>query len=405
MKRVLSVLLAVCLLCTLLAGCNGDAQVGQQDGLVTITIWHDKEDEVAAALQAELDKLSPDIKVVLEKKNNLTDSLKMVGNDPKAAPDMYFFAHDKIGVYAEMGILAPITDFLPKETFDNYLPMTVQAGTYKENIYQLPLYFETLLFMYNKKYMPENEVPKTTEELYVYMEKTTKGGHYGFVEQHSTAYYAAGWIHGYGGYIINDNAEPGLDLPQTVEALAYHKKFVALMPSESEYATVNTLFSDGKAHATIGGPWLVPTARDAGIDLGLAAMPTVDDTGLPLAPYSGVQGLHVLKVAADTKHDAIVKVLTQLTGTDIGVALAKASGCAPANQKCYDLPEISSDDAVMMMRKTAESAVPMPNIPEMDVMWTVATNLLVDINMSGKDAASTAKDAQAKALSLIAQMK
>ncbi len=404
MKRIFSLVLSLCLVCTLLAGCNSDPGAAQ-DGPVTITIWHDKEDPVVAALQAKLDQLSPDIKVVMEKKNNLTDSLKMVGNDPKSAPDMYFFAHDKIGVYAEMGILSPITDFLPKETFESYLPMTVQAGTYKDELYQLPLYFETLLFMYNRKYMPDESVPATTEELYTYMEKTTKGGHYGFVEQHSTAYYSAGWIHGYNGYIINDKAQPGLDLPETINALEYHKKFTELMPSESEYATVNTLFSDGKAHATIGGPWLVPTARAAGIDLGLAPMPTVDSTNLPLAPYSGVQGLQVLKVAAERKHDAIVKVLTHLTGTDIGVSLAAASGCAPANVKCYELPEITSDQAVMMMRKTAENAVPMPNIPEMDIMWTVATNLLVDINMSGKDVTASAQEAQQKALQLIEQMK
>lgn len=27
------------------------------------------------------------------------------------------------------------------------------------------------------------------------------GGHYGFVEQHSTAYYSAGWIHAFDGYM------------------------------------------------------------------------------------------------------------------------------------------------------------------------------------------------------------
>lgn len=55
----------------------------------------------------------------------------MVGNDPNSAPDMYFFAHDKIGVYAEMGILAPITDFVDKSTLDQYIPMTIEAATYK----------------------------------------------------------------------------------------------------------------------------------------------------------------------------------------------------------------------------------------------------------------------------------
>ena len=150
MKRLIAGFLSVCVAVSLLmTGCSsgGTGNASQTDGPVTITIWHDKEDEVAQALQAELDTLAPDIVVKLEKKDGLTDSLKMVGNDPKSAPDMYFFAHDKIGVYAEMGILAPITDFVDKSTLDQYIPMTVEAATYKGEVYQLPLYFETLLYM------------------------------------------------------------------------------------------------------------------------------------------------------------------------------------------------------------------------------------------------------------------
>ena len=329
MKRLIAGFLSVCVAVSLLmTGCSsgGTDNTAQTDGPVTITIWHDKEDEVAQALQTELDTLAPDIVVKLEKKDGLTDSLKMVGNDPNSAPDMYFFAHDKIGVYAEMGILAPITDFVDKSTLDQYIPMTIEAATYKGEVYQLPIYFETLLYMYNRRYMSDDEVPSTTEELYKYMQENTKGGHYGFVEQHSTAYYAAGWLHAFGGYILNENGEPGLDDENTIKALEYHKKFVELMPTEGEYSTVNTLFREGKAHSTIGGPWLVPTARESGIDLGIAPMPTVDETGNKIAPYSGVQGIHVLKVAAERKHDAIVKVLQVLTNDSVGIAMAKASG-------------------------------------------------------------------------------
>lgn len=322
MKRLIAGFLSVCVAVSLLmTGCSsgGTDNTAQTDGPVTITIWHDKEEEVAQALQTELDTLAPDIVVKLEKKDGLTDSLKMVGNDPNSAPDMYFFAHDKIGVYAEMGILAPITDFVDKSTLDQYIPMTIEAATYKGEVYQLPLYFETLLYMYNRRYMSDDEVPSTTEELYKYMQENTKGGHYGFVEQHSTAYYAAGWLHAFGGYILNENGEPGLDDENTIKALEYHKKFVELMPTEGEYSTVNTLFREGKAHSTIGGPWLVPTARESGIDLGIAPMPTVDETGNKIAPYSGVQGIHVLKVAAERKHDAIAKVLQVLTNDSVGI--------------------------------------------------------------------------------------
>lgn len=404
MRKMLAVLLCVGLTAGLLSGCGAKEEQDETDA-ATITIWHDKEDEVAQALQEELEKLEPEVHVVLEKKSDLTEALKIVGNDPKAAPDMYFFAHDKIGVYAEMGILAPITDVIPEEELNQYMDMTLEAATYKDEIYQLPIYYETLLFMYNRLYMSDEEVPKTTEELYAYMQENTKGGHYGFVEQHSTPYYAAGWIHGFGGYLINDEGEAGLDSAETIAALEYHKKFVELMPGETEYATVNTLFNEGKAHATIGGPWLIPTVKASGMDVGVAAMPVIDETGNAIAPYTGVQGIQVLKYAAENKSEAVEKVLRQLMEPDIGVKLAQASGCAPANEACYEMEEVSSDEVVMTMKETAENAVPMPNIPEMDVMWSVTGNLLTDVNMSGKDVTESAKAAQSEAEQLIESMK
>ena len=168
-KKVRSKLMSMALVFTmaagLLSGCGGN-NVAEADKN-TITIWHDKEDAVAEVLQKKLEELEPDVHVVLEKKSDLTESLKMIGSDPKAAPDMYFFAHDKIGVYAEMGILAPITDIIPKEELNVYMDNTLEAATYKGEIYQLPVYYETLLFMYNRRYMKDDEVPKTTEELYL----------------------------------------------------------------------------------------------------------------------------------------------------------------------------------------------------------------------------------------------
>lgn len=404
MRKVLCSLM-VCVL-FLLTGCSGSTDPqGAKSGPVTITIWHDKEDAVIAVLQEAVQALEPEVTVLFEKKTGMTESLKLVGNDQNAAPDMYFFAHDKIGVYAEMGILTPITELLGEDALAGYVPLTIQGATYQGTIYQVPLYFETLLFMYNKKYMAQEDVPATTEQLYSYMQRKTKYGHYGFVEQHSTPYYAAGWIHGFGGSLITDAGVPCLDSAEVKAALDYHKKFVAYMPGETEYATVNTLFMEGMAHATIAGPWFVPTVRAAGIDVGIAPMPVVDETGLPLAPYSGIQGLHVLKVQAERKKDAIVKVLQVLMQLEVSVKLAKVSGCAPAVESCYTLEEVTADPLIMAMKQTAETAIPMPNIPEMDVMWTVAGDLLTNVNMSGQDIESAAAAAQKKALELIEAMK
>lgn len=402
MKRLLSIFLCVCLLLSLTACGEQTLDPAEANKLV---VWHDKEDAVIAALESYLATAVPDLEIIFEKKTSLTDSLKLVGNDPSAAPDMFIFAHDKVGVFAEMGILAPIEPLLEEGSLENYLPMTLEAATYKDTLYQLPLYFETLLFMYNRRYMQDEEVPATTDELLTYMENNTGRGRYGFVEQHSTAYYSAAWIHGFGGSIIDDSGVPFPDAQAVKDALNYHAKFVALMPGETEYNTVNTLFLEGKADATIGGPWMVPSARAAEIDLGIAPMPIVDSTGKALAPYSGVQGIHVLNFAAEQKTDAVKRLLAVLTDPTIGIDLALASGCAPANTLCYDDERVANDELVQSMRTTAEIAVPMPNIPEMDVMWTVVGNLLTDVNLSGKDINESFDAALKQANQLIDAMK
>ena len=398
MKKLFSLLLALAMVFTL-AGCGS-----QEVDTGSIVIWHDKEDAVAEVLQNYLNEALPDLNITLEKKTSLTDSLKLVGNDASSAPDMFIFAHDKIGVFAEMGILAPVEELLPEGELSNYLGMTTEAATYKGTVYQLPLYFETLLFMYNRKYMTDDMVPSTTEELYSYMEANTGRDRYGFVEQHSTAYYSAAWIHGFGGEIISADGVPFPNPDAVRDALEYHLKFVQLMPGETEYSTVNTLFLEGKADSTIGGPWMVPSAREAGIDLGIAPMPTVDATGEQLAPYSGVQGVHVLTYAAENKADAVRAVLEALCSPEIGVQLALASGCAPARAECYDDDAVANDELVQAMRSTAEIAIPMPNIPEMDVMWTVMSNLLTDVNLSGRGVDESFDEAMGEAESLIANM-
>ena len=179
MKRLIAATLCACMLLGLTA-CG--AQAANPADTNKLVIWHDKEDAVIATLEAYLSQSVPDLEIEFEKKTSLTDSLKLVGNDPGAAPDLFIFAHDKIGVFAEMGILAPIEPLLEDGALEHYLPMTLDAAAYKATLYQLPLYFETLLFMYNRRYMQDGEVPSTTEELYTYMENNTGRGRYGFVE-------------------------------------------------------------------------------------------------------------------------------------------------------------------------------------------------------------------------------
>jgi arabinogalactan oligomer/maltooligosaccharide transport system substrate-binding protein len=367
---------------------------------IKLVVWHETTPEIGELLQKEFDKLKPDIEVEVVKKEKMTESLKLAGDSGE--PDMYFFAHDKIGTFAQMEIIAPVTDFISKDDLADMLPMTVEAATYQNQVYQAPIFFETTMFLYNKALM--KQIPKTTEELYNYAKENTKDGVYGFLEQHSTAYYVAAWMHSFGGYIINENAEPGLNLSGTMEAVEYHKKFVEYMPIDGDYQTLSTLFLEGKAHSIIAGPWLIPNAKEKGIDIGIASMPTIDETGKPLMSYSGVQGISVMK-SAESKKEAVAAALKQILKPETGIDFAKAMGSAPANSKCYNDSDVSGNEIIMNLKQNAENAKPMPNVPEMDVMWTVTENMLTSVNKNNDDIKTECEKAQKEAFEKIEAMK
>lgn len=425
MKRLISLILCGLLIMGALTGCGNnsaddtsgnevtkaaDADGGQKTEdikPVDLKIWHDADEAMMTAIQTRLnDTLKEDkITVTFEKKSGLTDQIKLYGTDAANGPDLFFFAQDAAGIFAEMGVIAPITDLIAEDAMADLFPMTLEAGTYQGAKYQLPVYFETLLFMYNKD-LWKGDIPTTTEELYDYMvaNTDTAAGTYAVVNQHSTAYNVAPFINGFGGYIINADAKPGLNEQATKDAVAYNKKFAALQ-ADGDYNTVTTLFNEKKAAAIIGGPWLISGINEAGINLGIKSLAEFKlPNGNGLAPYSGVQGFYVLKYSAEAKKDAVAKVLTVLAGSEVGVDLAKQFNCAPANAKAYDDADVAANEMIVAIKNTAETAQPMPNIPQLNVMWTPAEAFLAAVNKSGEDIDASADKYQKEALTAIADM-
>ena len=421
MKKFLAILLSALMLMTLLAACGTSNEPSGESAApaseapeseppaepVELTVWHDNDE---ALMQAMADAANAKLKgtgvtLTFEKRTGLSDQLKLYGSDAANGPDMYFYAHDSLGTFVAMDILAPLSEVAGADVLADALPMTVEAGQIGGEQYFLPVYFETLVFLYNKA-LWQGDIPTTTEDLYAYMQANTDtaAGTYAVVNQHSTAYNVSPFINGFGGYILNEEGQPGLNDPKTIEGVEYNKKFAALQ-ADGDYNTVTTLFNEGKAAAIIGGPWLVSGIRDAGIDFGVASLSDMTlPNGNPLAPYAGVQGVGVLKTGAEAHPEAIGKVLAALASPEVGVALAKSSGCAPANSKAYEDPEVAADELIVAIQKTAETAQPMPNIPEMGVLWGPAESFLVAVNKSGEDVATAAETAQQAALQAIADM-
>lgn len=435
MKKKISLLLAGVLTLGLLSGCgakgaeggavNTDAQneeapkttpedtqaegaAEQSSGeAVVITAWHDNDETMMNALADVVNEKLRDKNITLcfEKKSDVSGQIRLYGTDAANGPDMYLFAHDSLGGFAEMGILEPVENLITADKEKDLIPMTIEAASYKGKQYLMPVYYETLLFMYNKD-LWEGDLPSTTEDLYEYMVAHTdeNAGTYALVNQHSNSYNVAPFINGFGGYIIDAEGNPGLDKQETVEAIRYNQKFAKLQ-ADGDYNTVTALFNEGKAAAIIGGPWLVSGIQEAGINLGIKSLCDFElPNGGVMVPYSGVQCLGVLKYAAESKKEALTMVLEALAEPEVGVTLAKGFNCAPANSKAYEDTEVVSNEMIFEMEKSAARAVPMSNIPEMSVMWGPAESLLAAVNKSGEDVEEAAARYQEEALQAIDDM-
>ena len=248
MKKLLAILLSALLLMTLLAACGttdepaadspapvseapeSEAPVESAEP-VELTIWHDNDENLMQAMADAANALleGTGVSVTFEKRTGLSDQLKLYGGDAANGPDMYLWAHDSLGTFVAMDILEPLTDLVDESVLADDLPLTVEAGQIGGTQYLLPVYFETLLFLYNKD-LWQGDIPATTEELYEYMvaNTDTAAGTYAVVNQHSTSYNVSPFINGFGGYILDADGNPGLNDPKTIEAVEYNQKFAAL---------------------------------------------------------------------------------------------------------------------------------------------------------------------------------
>lgn len=100
----------------------------------------------------------------------------------------------------------------------------------------------------------------------------------------------------------------------------------------------------------------------------------------------------------------MAEVLKVLGSKETGVALANAASCAPANSKAYEDVSVSENQMIMALKTMADNVVPMPNIPEMDVMWSVTDDLLAAVNKRGENVQTACDAHQKEALEQISAM-
>ena len=291
-------------------------------------------------------------------------------------PDVFIYAQDRLGGWIAAGnTVEPIDFFLDAPTKARYLGSTLQAMTYQGNVYGLPLNFKVLTLIYNKKLI--TTPPKTSGELVAMAKKLSSPatGRFGLAYWYSDFYYHAALMNAFGGGAF-EGRKPTLNAPGNVKSLELLLKWIGqgILPAEPSTALITSLFNEGKAAMVFSGPWFLGEIKD-GVDFGLAPLPKIDEAGgKPMRPWTTVEGVFI---AAPSKNkDAAYELAKFLTDVPAAKILAIEGRQSPANKGVYADPKVANDPVLKAFRQQVDSAEPMPNLPEMTMVWSPATTAM-----------------------------
>lgn len=350
-------------------------------GLTTaqgVTVWSNFGDTDLEWLQGEATSFEAAFGVPVQitkiELSELKQKMLLAAPQGEAADLVTTLPHDQVGELAAGGVLADMSQFATEDYLADLSEQARLAFTFNGRLFGLPVYSEGPALIVNTDLVPENEFPKTYEDMITKAQELTSGDTYGFLFDDKNFYFAYNWIHSNGGYVFKRDAdgtpdpsdvglanEGAIKGAEQIKALQYD---YGLIPPGTDSSVTAGLFNEGSAAMMYNGPWAIPEARTAGIPVAVMPIPPMAD-GTTWKGFFGVQGV-LLNEFSKNKADA-ANFAKWLTRPDAQIKLAQQSGRIPTSQKAA--AEVADDPIISGFIKAYEEAEPMPNIPEMGNVW------------------------------------
>ncbi|MBL8290076.1 MAG: extracellular solute-binding protein [Rubrivivax sp.] len=308
-------------------------------------------------------------------------------------PDVFIYAQDRLGGWIEAGkTVEPIDFFLDKPTRDSLLPGMLAAMTYKGGVWGLPINYKMPTLIYNKDLV--KAPPKTTDEMVKLAKSLTNAasGRYGLAYWYTNFYFHSALMNAFGGAVFDKDGKLVLDSPANVASLNQMMKWSkdGVLPAEPSEALIASMFNEGKAAMVINGPWFVGDI-DKKINVGFAPLPVLDATKKPLRPWMTIEGAYV--AASSANKEVAYDFARYLVGEEAGLVLALEGRQLHTNKAVYANPKVSGDPVLQAFRAQLENAEPMPNRPEMTMVWSPATTAMNKIVKGNASVEAALKEA------------
>lgn len=347
---------------------------------VEIVIWHQMRVDEREILQRQLDrfmKLNPDVKVTqLYKETEELRSGFIIAAIGGKGPELVYGPQDQVGPFKVMGIIAPIDTLFSSDFLSSFNEKAMIKSD--NHVWMIADKLGNHLTLVYNKDLVKNP-PKTDRELIEIGKKLTKDlngdgkpDQYGLVWNYTEPFFFIPFLTGFGGWVFDENYNPTLHSDAMVRGL----KFIAdlrdkykIIPGEADYEIADVLFKEGRAGMLINGDWSWASYIKAGINLGIAPLPLIEETGLYAAPMISAKGYSINSNADPKKLPAIKKLLEFLLSPENQLETSLELNTFPTRNELYNHPFFQKNEILINSKRQIELGKAMPIVPEMRAIW------------------------------------
>jgi maltose/maltodextrin transport system substrate-binding protein len=309
-------------------------------------------------------------------------------------PDIVLWAHDRFGEWAKGGLIEPVTP--SAEWTDGILGSAMDAVSFDGRIWGYPMSVEAVHLIYNKDIIATP--PASFDEVMAYKPPE---GVTTIMWDYNSVYFTMPLMAAGGGYAfkkvdgVYDGKHTGVNTPGAIAGAEVLDKLIktGVMPAGVDYGVMDGAMKTGEVAMVLNGPWVWGDLDKAGINFGVAPIPTVN--GNPSPPFLGVQALAIN--AASPNKDIAAEYVENYLATDEGLAIWNANNALGALAD-KSAAAAQNDPRVTAMLDVAAIGVPMPSNPEMGAFWSAMQPALTNITTGAQSPADALNDAAARIL-------
>jgi maltose-binding protein MalE len=294
-------------------------------------------------------------------------------------PDLLHGASDNVGPLVDLELIHPLETLFDENYLNSFLREPFPANTvYKGHMYQIADRIGNhLCLVYNKDLV--KQPPVTMNEL-ITMGKALTGDddgdgrpdRYALAWNYTEPYFAVPFIGGYGGWIVDASYNPTLNTEATEKAAQFIYDLANkhhIIPKECDYEIANALFKDRLSAMIINGPWSWGTYLANNMNIGIARIPKIDETGLWPTPIVSPMGYSINKNISGERLTIVTKLVSYLTSTPVQLHFSEKTGNIPSRTAAYEDPVLQENELLKQAIDQMMVGKLMPVVTKMRWIW------------------------------------